>query len=347
MRTQTKEYLRSGFGSLISNQCAIDAAKGFPWWASIIVFLIGTFLPVIPITVSTSSVNGRDFVSGTNYSFDRDATGIAIELKQKGYEFTVNGNHELIFNQENETRDANLPLATYIYKKDDTRPQYDMNLFYVNGTTEEAVRFYEAKIEEKYEINTLNPCTDIEKQRYVPHIVILYRDGLLTALFKKNTCDAATSFQGDWKGAKEGYALVETMLKGIDTNVVTSIEKATVINIATCLTNWEEIYDVSYSDTKTRTVVMSTFIYWGVYAGLALLVGLLMFLITRGKRNFNNYLKWYQCMFISSWCTFSPGLLAMILGFLLRQYAMMFFIIFMGIRAMWISMKQLSATYQR
>ncbi|MCR4880242.1 MAG: hypothetical protein K5906_04740, partial [Bacilli bacterium] len=79
---------------------------------------------------------------------------------------------------------------------------------------------------------------------------------------------------------------------------------------------------------------------------LTLFLGLLMFLLTRGKRNFNNYLKWYQCMCISAWAAFTPGLLGLIFGFLMPAYAIMFFILFMGVRVMWLSMKQLSPTYQ-
>ena len=102
----------------------------------------------------------------------------------------------------------------------------------------------------------------------------------------------------------------------------------------------------SYLAIKNKSLVVSTFMYWGIYAGLTLFLGLLIFLLTRGKRNFNNYLKWYECLAISGWASFTPGLLGMIMGFILTSYAIMFFILFMGVRIMWLSMKQLSPTYQ-
>ena len=154
-----------------------------------------------------------------------------------------------------------------------------------------------------------------------------------------------TSFSGDWKNTESGKDLITRMLTVDGFEIPTEVNSLEYINGV--FTNYKGLYDECFIATKNRMYLMNTTVYLGVYAGLVILLGLLIFALTRGKTNPNRYLKWYHCQFIMYWACFAPGLLAMVFGFLLSQYAMMFFIIFMGLRAMWISMKQLSANYQQ
>ena len=70
-------------------------------------------------------------------------------------------------------------------------------------------------------------------------------------------------------------------------------------------------------------------------------MGLMVFLLTRGKKNIFRVYTFGDCQKISAWSMVSPALLGMILGFFIQDYAMMFFIILLGVRVMWLSMKQL------
>jgi maltodextrin utilization protein YvdJ len=70
-------------------------------------------------------------------------------------------------------------------------------------------------------------------------------------------------------------------------------------------------------------------------------MGLMIFLLTRGKKNIFHIYTFGDCEKIAAWSMVSPALLSLILGFIFTDYAMMFFIILLGLRVMWLSMKQL------
>lgn len=343
MKARTKEYLSNGFGSIISNQRAIDAAKGFPWWVAIIIFLIGTFLPVIPLTVSVANSKGRSFVSTYNYSLDRDLAGISLDFKAKGYEFTVT-NNMLTFNHP-EVLETSFMIGNYTIGSEGKK-QYSTVFYYNEYDFTKASTFFNEVASIKYIQETTTPDAGNEGDLlYIPNIVYLFKEGMAVLLTKYNTTTSAGSFSGDWVMVPEESKIIERVL---NTTVPTpeSKEKMGSAFVTESFENWKTIFDESYLNNKNRSLITTTFIYWGVYAGLTLFLGLLVFLLTRGKSNFNRYLKWYQCLLISAWASFAPGLLSMILGFFLTQYAVMLFIVFMGIRIMWMSMKQLSPTYK-
>ena len=138
---------------------------------------------------------------------------------------------------------------------------------------------------------------------------------------------------------KIGFKLIETV-----TSSELPVEQQIASNKAYCeeVENaWGEVFNTCFLRQKNVYFWSSTGIYLGIYVVLALFMGLLIFLLTRGKRNMFNYLKFHTCLGIEAYACLAPGLLSMILGFMLSQYAMMFFIILLGLRTMWMSMKQL------
>ena len=76
-------------------------------------------------------------------------------------------------------------------------------------------------------------------------------------------------------------------------------------------------------------------------------MGLLMFLLTRGKNNPNRGLTFWITCKISAWIDFTPGLLAMILGFIWPAAAGLGYIVLIGLRTMWLSMRQLNPAAQQ
>ena len=166
-----------------------------------------------------------------------------------------------------------------------------------------------------------------------------------------NTATSAIQFVGDYKNTEINVDLVAKFLSvpGFDTipTTLNELGERQYEYISGVFSNFKVFMDQSYLTAKGKLITIQTCIFLGIYAGLVLFLGLLMFLLTRGKKNFNRYLKWYQCMFISFWSSVSPGILALIFSFLMPNMSLIFFIMFMGVRAMWIAMKQLSPTYSK
>ena len=109
-------------------------------------------------------------------------------------------------------------------------------------------------------------------------------------------------------------------------------------NISEILTN---IYNaiMSLDETKWNT----TLIYLGVYAGLMFFLGLMVFLLTRGKNNPFSSLNFWVCQKIGYFLGFTPAVLALVLGFIFAANVIgqMAFIMLISLRVMWASMRQL------
>ena len=352
MRQNTKYNLKNIFGSPFSNQCAIDAARTLPWWSSLIVLLLGVLLPLIPLVVSVANTHGQNYVNGTNYGYDRDLAGVLVDLhnekktlvvdEDKYLHYYIDGEEQLPNTEEDVT-----PIARYTNTKEG---QYELLCYFTRrGVNDEPSLndLFRSATSTKYIKGTTNLATsEADEDCYIPSILIFHSEGLASALFKHNSVNALTStYSGDWKCTESGKDLVTRLLTVEGQDIPATVNSVEYINAV--FDNVKVLYDECFTATKNRMYIMNTTVYFGVYVGLVLLLGLLIFALTRGKTNPNRYLKWYQCQFIMYWACFAPGLLSMVFGFLLSQYAMMFFIIFMGLRAMWISMKQLSANYQQ
>jgi hypothetical protein len=191
--------------------------------------------------------------------------------------------------------------------------------------------------------------SEIQQTYYRPSFIVLFPNGSYEYLAKASTYEIAATQSGDWKNTPVGTKLLETVLtvKGYDLptadKVDTLVKDSNYFNGV--LNNWKVFYDQGYLATKNSALFYQTLLFLGIYAILVLFMGLMVFLLTRGKRNSFNYLTFWACEKIAMWAAVSPGLLSLILGFMLPSYAVMFFIILMGLRTMWLSMKQLRPSY--
>ena len=343
---EAKFNLKTGFGTLVSNQSCIEAGKSLPWWIAIIIGLVASFIPVIPVMTSIANTNGETFISSTyNYSFDKNATILNVDLKNRGIEFEVGDDHYLTYKENGAVVNPTEPqkLSEYINPESG---QYDYIAYWLVDTLDKSIsNYYNEYTTTQYVINTTNVRHGDDPEGttyYIPTMFFYYKDGNALYLAKANSTSAANKFSGDFINVAGGTKLVERLLSVEGIAVPETINDISRPYVAGVYKNYKAFYNESYLDIKSKSLINSTFIYWGIYLGLTLFLGFLIFLLTRGKRNFNNYLKWYQCLSIAGWASFSPGVLAMILGFMLTSYAIMFYILLMGVRIMWLSMKQLS-----
>ena len=351
MRENTKYNLKNIFGSPFSNQCAIDAARTLPWWSAIICLLLGVLLPIIPLVVTVANTHGSNYVNSVNYGLDRDLTSLTVELHNEKKSFKVDDNKMLHYYVEDveqlpNTNDDVTPIARYKNTKDN---QYELDIYYSRRESGDIPNVTDLVTYAKglrYVQGTYNTATEQDEDAncYIPSFIIFHSKGLTACVFKHSSVTTIGNYAGDWECTESNVDLITRMLTVEGQAIPTEVKSLDYIDGV--FNNYKGLFDECYITTINRMYILNTTVYFGVYLGLVVLLGLLIFALTRGKNNPNRYLKWYQCQLIMYWACFAPGLLGMILGFLLANYAMMFFIIFMGLRAMWMSMRQLSATYQ-
>ena len=70
-------------------------------------------------------------------------------------------------------------------------------------------------------------------------------------------------------------------------------------------------------------------------------MGLMVFLLTRGKTNpFRIYTFW-DCQKIAYWAVPAPSVISLALGFFMSNFALVSFALVVGLRVMWLSMRTL------
>ena len=380
MKNTTKINLVNAFKSLIKNDAAVESAKTIPGYVPIIVSIIAVFLPVVPLMVSTGNTYGSQFLKNQTYNLDRYNTDALLSLKEQGYEFEIKGGELLRFKDgtldpvtaEQEAK----PMDEYIVAVDDDNKEIKYQFFYTECTNSG-----EKKIKEF--VNTITNTTyltgtthlkdsdeakavidarqaemtdgkDYKATYYRPTFLVLYKNGIYTHLTKEGTTERVTTVAGDWKHTEEGTKLLERLLS-VETYDLANVTERDNNNeflllrdldyTAGVQKNMNALYNETYLTAKRNNFLMYTFVFYGIYLVLVFFMGLMMFLLTRGKKNPMNYMSFWLCTKIAMWATISPAVLAMILGFMLTNFATMFFIILYGVRVMWLSMRQLRPAY--
>lgn len=339
-------YLKNGFGSLVNNKCAMDAGLNMPVWLTVIMGLIGPALAMVPIIVGVANTSGSAAVPATNYSLDRNLAISIVDLNQSKTTLELK-DHMLTYYKDGQASNqvGKIELTTYV---NSLTNQYDVRTYFLVGSEEKSVNdLYKDIINEEFVLGTTNIKSDVDPsdtQYYKPTTIAFYKDGFGFSVYKTNTTTSGASFVGDFVNVPDGELISRIgTINNVLPTTYEEIKDQSYLN--GMIKNFKQFLDESYVEIKNRSFLYTTTIYYAVYLGLVLLLGFLVFLLTRGKNNFNNYLKWYQCLAISAWLCITPGILSLGLGFVFSSYSVMMFILFMGIRTMWLSMKQLSPTY--
>ena len=110
--------------------------------------------------------------------------------------------------------------------------------------------------------------------------------------------------------------------------------------------NLKKALNETYNSVKYVNAFATAGIFLGVCAGLTIFMGFLMWIMTRGKNNPNNYFSPWLTIKISARLALSPAIITFVVGLFLPQYASMLFILALGLRVMWISMKELRPVQQ-
>lgn len=347
---EAKFNLKNIFGSLVSNKCAIEAAKSLPFWSSILVAILGVGLAIIPIVVTAANTNGSDVLKANyTYGVERKVAISSINLHNQNVRLEVDGNHYLTYYKNDVAQNDKVQGKELIDSHINSGShEYEVMTYFVNEYDNRAYTDYiNDTLKSQYIVGTTTPKGETdpgETKYYIPSCIFYFAKGLAIYNFKYESTTTVSSFVGDFVNVEAGE--LTTRFATVNGKMPTSIHDVVAPGYESgVLDNLKDFYNKSYLEIKGRNLLYSSTIYTSVYIGLILMLGLLIFAITRGKRNYNNYLKLYQCLYIAAWCSFTPGLLALIFGFIFANYSVMMFIMFMGVRTMWLTMKQLSPAY--
>lgn len=362
MKPRTKELLSDLLLSQFSNTRAISAAKTSSFIFAVIFFILGNFLPIIPLMVRAGTAYGASFLSSNTYGLEISMTAQTHEISEN-YILKVNEQNQLLAYDssnnllERSAEDEEKPLVNHYLNQNSG--QIDLEVFYLNrpetskDKSVKTVKDFVSVLDEKtYKCGTAELYTKTDKDDvtavYKPSYLILYPKGLVMAVYPDNgTTMAASSFGGsDWKKFEKNVNLLDSLVKVADSDgkdVSYDIRNSTYTDGV--LNNWKQVFNKTYENRKVYNFWATSGIYYGIYLTLTIFMGLLIFLLTRGKKNPYNYLSFMTCQTIEAWCCFAPAILGMVIGFIFANFAAMGYIMFLGLRTMWLSMKQLRPQY--
>lgn len=352
MKDRTKEIIKDGFGSLISNAAAIRGAKAGPLWLTIVMFILSIFLPVVPIFVAQVNTNGSTFLTSYSYGLERYVTAMAMDLENnRNAKFIISEDHLLSIKEDGNDINFNdfgseKPYAAYV---NDVTKQYDLLLFISTASTDKEKSTFNSLITAtSYVKGSTNKADENTESAYRANYIILFENGVYVCIYGSNSTKALTySYSGDFKTIKANNDCLKTLL-----TVTTKDGAEYVPDLANddyttgVYKNFKVFLNRSYDTLKIKNTLGMSGIYLGVFFGVCVLMGFIMWILTRGKNNPNNYYSPWLTMKIQARMALAPALITLIVGFFLTSYAPIIFISTVGLRVMWVSMKELRPIQQ-
>ena len=327
------------FASLFKNDAAIEGRKK-SWLIALIIFLFSTIVAVIPLTVATANTDGSSFFESTLYSFDIGLQKFNQALDDNDIDLTVAANldSEHILVTTGDLTTMYVGTDTFYRYENPVSEQTIIKVYFMTtNTVTETTEFVTGLLALT---NTSAEPGDISSFIvFGSHAMYAYLyNPAGVADFSVAGTGYTSGFQGNFTNVEVGTNL-RNFIKYDASN--DSFDINTAAGQTKFLNNWKVFFDESYSQIKQTLLWSSTGIMIGVDAIIGIFMILMIFILTRGKNNPNHTFTVLDSFKIGSWSMLSPALIALILGFIFTSYASMIFIMTMGLRIMWMSMKNL------
>lgn len=340
--------------SLFSNEACIDGRE-HKWFWPVIVGVLAALIATIPTMVGYFNKKASTLITD-GYSYDLENSLVAFTNETKDVKMEINDgllefDAEAFKNVSKDPNGASKDYWGYYYKvpvtivaeptekPSDSADSSGTNAagliavkdvwycglaVYYSGE-ENAYKFAQNKLSNaNYDPNFQLGHTDVTK--YTTNIIVFGKESMYMSKAVGTSSVSATQVKYDSKSF-QGKDL-HTLLTATDGENV--------------LTPWANFLDEGYSSTRITLAWSYTGIMFAICVGVIFLMGLLVFIMTRGKNNpFRIYTFW-QCQKIAYYASLCPallGLLAFIPSF--AQLAMFLFPMMFILRITWMSMRSL------
>ncbi|MCD8203823.1 MAG: hypothetical protein LUB56_01695 [Coprobacillus sp.] len=317
--------------------------------------------------IENSAVDGnvmvayKDGVRMSNLTSDEfdDSVPIAAYIDDSSI---YGGNYDLLIYYTNRSVSSTPSISDLIADLNGENPEF--NYVYLWNTQEATT--IDLVDETNYQYGT-------SYHYYRPSYVLFARDYVYVNIVTPTMDNAETyqSFTGNWAHHNEGVDVISDYLTTtVTTSSIGNLDISEMSNVTDngdgtvtisaanteeeldslmrCTSyldgtreNWKICFDDAYITNRNYSLLYTSLIYEAIYIALSLFMGLLIYLLTRGKKNYYRYLRATTCQKINAWAALSPGILTMLIGFFAPNYAIVFYVIFIGLRTMWMAMMQL------
>ncbi len=351
---ETKDKLKTGFGTLISNEMCIKAGREYPWYTPIILAVCSVLITLVPSFVNTMWVNMGDSVLGTSSvgGVENGLANFQSALKAANASVKITDDGRLVVSDETKKAVYNAGTGDdqyYEYRDTVTdepvlRVQFSSDFVdssYLDALSKNTIKSSTTVTDSE---GVTSEVADAVSTTYRVSILVFKDTGFSMAVYNRrinvstNSTSALVNYSYDRLAGKDLLTLTPSM----------SLTESPAEYVAAVKKNYQEFITLGYETTKVTLAWRNVGILAGINAGVILLLGLVLFLVTRGKRNPYRIITFWQCQKIGYWAAPAPAILALGLGFLLSStsglssLSMFMFLFLYGLRIMWTSMKAFS-----
>jgi hypothetical protein len=336
--------LKHIFQSLFSNGPIMEA-KNQPWYIALILFFVSILLATYPTFTQINSREGSSFLSGNTFSIENALVEFSETLEEENVRLVVTLRNEgdstitELNNQGNawESVFTNTLTAhpTFTFYQYSVNNQVRLRVFYQGNNSDETTgALANALLALPLGDDNIGSFLLLGRISVYMHV---YNPAALTA--NSATGESfITAFSGTYDDVPTGTNLGNYVLTDVDGN---TIIKNDLLYTRVVFNNWLNFFDQSFAYQKSVLLLFQTGLTFVVNAIMALLMSLVIFIMTRGKNNPNKHFKFADTMKIGAWALLSPAILTLIAGALFPEFAGTAFVLFVGLRLMWLSSKYL------
>lgn len=356
----TKQKIGRFFKSLVNNTVALEEGRRSKWWSSLILFLLSIIIAVIPTMIVTGKVKGQDVFRGSLYSTevylqkfhenlsDNDVDLIITNEKPNSY-ISHSENFELTFNNELTLKDdieTEVAFKYYSFSKEIDGKETEVFRVYYTGNIDKVMMKKNKILSPQSFLSSYLFDATPEITNISSHLIIGKNDLLLRIYNPAKATKGSTpvkNLSGVYTNINDGTNLKDFYTKDKDGNAISASD----VNFSEqFMDNWKQFANNLYKPIKTKVFFSQSGISLLIYAVLSAFIGLVIFLITRGKNNPNRDIRFGESMKIGCWLLLTPALITLLIGSFAPQMAALIYIGSLGMRTVWLSMRTLNPHYQ-
>ena len=336
--------------SLIKNDATVEGGRHHPWWIALILFFVSAVLSIVPIFVQTISKNGSDFVANATRNLDTSLFSFIEDAQKSDISFVIKELEDGSKYLESDTAKWD---ATYVatnkdgyhcYQHKTADNQIDLDVFYVPDLTNAVI----TSIANDAPV-TNEETGEVTYTKRDTSFMIFGKREMVVILYVKGNTSAVGSLYGDYKNLDADYNILSSLSTVTVEDQTVTFENVTPTTFQAfkegVWKNAKAFFDKAYLYNKGQLTWRTTLLMFGINVVLVLFMGLMIFILTRGKANPFRIYTFMECQFIAYWASLSPAILSLILGFVFSSFAQMMFALLVGVRVMWLSMKTLRPEY--
>jgi len=321
--------------SLISNDTCIEGGRNKPWYYAVVMFVVSIILSLVPTFVTNMKVNATDTFASTYHSLDNSIYLFSKSVTENNLDMTIGC-----------TNSSNGKKIIHMMQVNKEAPEFDLVFNNVEGET----KFFEHKHEEKinlrvYYLDEYSFSNSYEDNLYallgynkddktystLYTTIVFARDQFVVRIYDVPASTDVGVLFGDYEKIEEGFNFKSVYSQ--EDKIEATREKT--------WQNFANFLDLSYKRARNRAAWTWVGILSAINVLITLFMGLMIFILTRGKNNpFRIYTFW-ESQKIAYWSTLACGILCLALGFFLTNFAKLIFPLLLSLRVMWLSMKSL------